>query len=401
MTQLEATNSVQDIYCKGLSCLKDRNYLAALGYFNQALNLEPNNVNIWDKQSITLRELGRYYEADVSKSQVHKLYYDQKLLSLPEEDLSLNNISSLDNNSSCAENPEFACTIDQANYWVEVANRAYHNLDFASEVDAYMRALEIQPDNHKNWYSLGIALRNLKSYDMAINAYQNALKIAPNFHLAWNGLGNALRDVREYSQALAAYNKAIAIAPDFHYAWHGIGNALRARQEYVAAIEAYEKAIRIAPRYHLSWYGLGNAFRDLGCHRQAIFAYGTVIKITPNFWRAWDGKGAVLASLGDYYEAIDTWQLGIDTLETHLPLNHEGCGELYSRLGAAQYSQSKSRAYALSSWLEAKDSYGKSLYHLERANLTDRYQEVLAEYNRLKQLCHNAKSTKQQLSRAS
>jgi tetratricopeptide (TPR) repeat protein len=388
MIQLEAKNNVQDIYCKGLSCLKDRDYVAALGYFNQALNLEPNNVNIWDKQSITLRELGRYYEADVSKSKVHKLYYDQKLLSLSEDDLPINDSSSYEDNS------ELTCTIDQASYWVEVANRAYYNFDFASEADAYMRALEIQPDNYKNWYSLGIALRHLKSSEMAINAYQNALEIAPNFHLAWNGLGNALRDIREYSQALTAYHKAIALAPDFHHAWHGMGNTLRARQEYVAAIEAYEKAIRIAPRYHLSWYGLGNAFRDLGCHQQALFAYETVIKIAPSFWRAWDAKGVVLASLEDDYEAIDTWQLGIDTLETHLPLNHEGCGELYSRLGAYQYAQGKNESYALPYYLAAKDSYGRALYHLERANLTDRYQELLAEYDRLKKICQGAKQNR-------
>lgn len=388
MIQLEK-NSVQDIYCKGLDCLKDRNYLGALDYFNQALNLEPNNVNIWDKHSITLRELGRYYEADVSKSKVHQLYYDQRLSSLSEDELPLNHDSSSGDNYG--DNTELTCTIDQSSYWVEVANRAYYNCDFASEADAYMRALEIQPDNYKNWYSLGIALRHLKSYKMAINAYQNALEIAPNFHLAWNGLGNALRDIREYSQALTAYSKAIALAPDFHYAWHGMGNTLRARQEYVAAIEAYEKAIRIAPRYHLSWHGLGNAFRDLGCHQQAIFAYTTVIKIAPSFWRAWDAKGAVLASLGDDYEAIDTWQLGIDTLETYLPLNHEGCGELYSRLGAYQYTQGKNHTDALPYCLEAKDSYGRALYHLERANLPDRYQELLAEYNSLKKICQSAK----------
>lgn len=396
MIQLEATNSVQDIYCKGLDCLKDRNYLAALDYFNQALILEPNNVNIWDKHSITLRELGRYYEADVSKSKVHKLYYDQKSLSLPEEDLPLQDSSTRADYTE--DNPELFCTIDQTNYWVEVANRAYYNFDFSSEADAYMRALEIQPDNHKNWYSLGIALRHLKSYEMAINAYQNALEIDPNFHLAWNGLGNALRDMREYGQALAAYHKAIALAPDFYHAWHGMGNTLRARQEYVAAIEAYEKAIRIAPRYHLSWYGLGNAFRDLGCPQQALFAYETVIKIAPSFWRAWDGKGAVLASLGDYHEAIDTWQLGIDTLETHLPLNHEGCGELYSRLGSYQYAQGKDQNYALPYCLEAKDSYGRALYHLERANLTDRYQELLAEYTHLKKICLGIKQERLKVS---
>lgn len=389
MIQLEARKSVQDIYCKGLGCLKDRNYVVALDYFNQALNLEPDNVNIWDKHSITLRELGRYYEADVSKSKVHQLYYDQRLPNLPEDELPLTqDASSRDNHGT---HPEFSSTIDHANYWVEVAHRAYHNRDFASEADAYMRALEIQPNNYRSWYTLGIALRHLKSYKMAINAYQNALELAPNFHLAWNGLGNALRDIQEYSQALTAYNRAIEIAPDFHYAWHGMGNTLRARQEYVAAIEAYEKAIRIAPRYHLSWYGLGNAFRDLGCYQQALFAYETVIKIAPSFWRAWDAKGEIIASVGDDYEAIDTWQQGIDTLEVHLPLNHEGCGELYYRLGSYQFTQGKNQAYALPHCLEAKDSYGRALYHLERANLPDRYQELLKEYEHLKKICGGMK----------
>lgn len=392
MVQLEITNSVQDIYCQGLSCLKARNYPAALDYFNQALTLEPNNVNIWDKHSITLRELGRYYEADVSKSKVHKLYYAPKLPRHPEEDLPLSEVS------PNGDDLKPDSIINQADYWVEVANRAYHNFDFASEADAYMQALEIQPSNHGNWYSLGIALRNLKSYNMAIDAYQNALEIAPNFHLAWNGLGNTLRDIREYDHALTAYRNAIALAPDFHYAWHGIGNTLRATQEYVAAIEAYEKAIRIAPRYHLSWHGLGNAFRDLGCYRQAIFAYEMVIKIAPDFWRAWDGKGYVLACLGNYQEAIDTWQLGIDTLETHLPLSHEGCGELYCRLGDYQHAQGKHQAYPLPYWLKAKDNYARALYHLEQTNLPDRYQEVLREYNCIKKICHSVKQERLKVS---
>ena len=387
MIKLETANSVQNIYCKGLDCLKARDYLAALDYFNQALALEPNNVNIWDKHSITLRELGRYYEADVSKSKVHKLYYAQKLPICSEEDLPINKGYPSDENKT-------NWVINQADYWVEVATRAYSNFDFASEAEAYMKALEIQPDSYSSWYSLGIALRNLKAYDMAIDAYHHALEIAPDFHLGWNGLGNALRDIRAYDQALSAYGKAIALVPDFHYAWHGIGNTLRATQEYVGAIEAYEKAIRIAPRYHLSWHGLGNAFRDLGCHRQAIFAYEMAIKIAPNFWRAWDGKGAVLISLGSYHEAVDTWSLGLDTLETYLPLNHEGCGELYCRLGYSQHAQGKRQAHPLPYWLEARDNYSRALYHLEQTNSPDRYQEVLDEYNRMKKIYRNGKQEK-------
>ena len=54
---------VLDLIEHGNSLLKSENYEDALSYFEQALILEPNNADIWNKKGVALRSLGRYDEA--------------------------------------------------------------------------------------------------------------------------------------------------------------------------------------------------------------------------------------------------------------------------------------------------------------------------------------------------
>ncbi len=351
--------SAQELYCHGLDCFKRRDFDSALGYFDRALALNPQDMNIWDKHHLTLVELGRHYEAEVSKNRAHRLFY-----------------------SSCQPGATVPAVLTSGNsveYWVDVANQAYLHHDYASEAEAYMAALEVQPDSHTLWYSLGIALRNLKKYDLALNAYQNSLQIEPNFHLAWHGLGNIYREKQQCYRAIDSYKKALQIEPNFHYAWHGLGNALIDLSEYVEAIKAYEKAISIDPQYHLSWYGLGNALRSLKCHKQAIFAYDRVIGLQRHFWRAWVAKGAALADRQDYLGAIAVWQNGL----THAKeiADYEGCADLYWQIGYHHYLYCKQGKDRHNHWLKAQENYAQALEYLAKTDHKKRYQELQDQYH--------------------
>ncbi len=54
---------VLDLVKKGNELLKSENYDDALSYFEQAVILEPNNPELWNKKGVALRSLGRYDEA--------------------------------------------------------------------------------------------------------------------------------------------------------------------------------------------------------------------------------------------------------------------------------------------------------------------------------------------------
>ncbi|MEK0320847.1 MAG: tetratricopeptide repeat protein [Nitrosopumilus sp.] len=56
-------DKIQDLVSKGQSFLKDGKYDDALGFFEQALLLNPDDPDLWNNKGITLRSMGRYEEA--------------------------------------------------------------------------------------------------------------------------------------------------------------------------------------------------------------------------------------------------------------------------------------------------------------------------------------------------
>ncbi len=56
-------SEIQNLVAKGQSFLKDGKFNDALGFFEQALLLNPDDPDLWNYKGITLRSMGRYEEA--------------------------------------------------------------------------------------------------------------------------------------------------------------------------------------------------------------------------------------------------------------------------------------------------------------------------------------------------
>ncbi len=56
-------SQVANLIKKGMELLENNNYEEALSYFDQALILESNDPDLWNKKGVALRSLGRYDEA--------------------------------------------------------------------------------------------------------------------------------------------------------------------------------------------------------------------------------------------------------------------------------------------------------------------------------------------------
>src|ERR1035437_2239344 len=122
------------------------------------------------------------------------------------------------------------------------------------------------------WFNKGLALDNLNKSDEAINAYEKAIEINPQDSDAWTGKGLALDNLNKYDEAIKAFDKAIEINPQDSYAWDGKGIALGGLGKYDEVIKAFDKAIEINPQDSLAWHSLAPRrmgvfrHRDL-CHR--------------------------------------------------------------------------------------------------------------------------------------
>src|SRR3972149_4143640 len=114
----------------------------------------------------------------------------------------------------------------------------------------------------KEWFEKGYQHSLNKEHDSAIEAYTKAIQLDPNYAFAYGNRGNAYADKGQYDRAIEDYNKAIALDPNDAPAYYNRGNAYYNKGQHDRAIEDYNKAIAIDPNYakaynnHVLAYGI-------------------------------------------------------------------------------------------------------------------------------------------------
>ena len=86
------------------------------------------------------------------------------------------------------------------------------------------------------------------SYQGAVNAYQKAMELDPTNGLHYSGLALAFVGLNQYGDALAAAKKGVELAANSQASYGSLGDVLAARKEYDQAIDAYRKAVDVAPQ---------------------------------------------------------------------------------------------------------------------------------------------------------
>jgi tetratricopeptide (TPR) repeat protein len=105
--------------------------------------------------------------------------------------------------------------------WERNAGRYYgllgraHVLDtsYQGAVDAYKKAMELDPTNGLHYSGLALAYVGLKQYDDALAAAKRGVELAANSQASYGALGDVYASRKEYDQAIDAYRKVVEIAP--------------------------------------------------------------------------------------------------------------------------------------------------------------------------------------------
>ncbi len=100
-------------------------------------------------------------------------------------------------------------------------------------------------DNPDSWYFLAEESVNQEQVKKAIEAFNRALKIEPNFPAAWFGLARAWRLLQNYEQVLEAARKGLTINPLDAGGLLLFGEACIHLKEYIKARQALEACLKI------------------------------------------------------------------------------------------------------------------------------------------------------------
>ena len=91
-------------------------------------------------------------------------------------------------------------------------------LQYHEAKEVFKKIVEIEPDNYRAHYNLGIANFNLDNIEKAKQCYEKALKIKPDYKHCFYNMGLIYEGEGDLQEALKYYNKALEIDPHFIYA---------------------------------------------------------------------------------------------------------------------------------------------------------------------------------------
>jgi len=159
---------------------------------------------------------------------------------------------------------------------------AYGNLkDSAKAIEDLNRAIELAPRDADAYYNRGVAYQNLKDSAKAIADYNRAIEFAPRLAVAYSGRGTAYYDLKEYTKAIADCNRAIELNPGYPDAYYNRGAAYRNLKEYTKAIADYNRAIELNPKYALAYGGRGLAYYYRNDYQRAIQDFDYALQLDP------------------------------------------------------------------------------------------------------------------------
>jgi len=129
--------------------------------------------------------------------------------------------------------------------WIRLGNVFDKHDRTRAEIEAFQKAIEINPTDGRSWYELGNLYFHTEAYDQAVDAFQKAIEIEPEFGWPYSNLALTLATQGKHEEAIPLYQKSIELLDtdkDKAMAWNRLGNVYRKLNRYEDALDAFHKA---------------------------------------------------------------------------------------------------------------------------------------------------------------
>ena len=176
--------------------------------------------------------------------------------------------------------------------------------DLEIAIDAYDKALRLNPDLVEAYNNRGSAKFTLGQHKAAIADFNEAIARNPDYAQIYNNRGLAKGALGQYDAAIADYDAAIARNPDNAEHYTNRGAARAALSQYEAAFADYDKALRLNPDFAGAYNNRGSAKFTLGQHEAAIADFNEAITRNPDYAQAYYNRGNAKDALGQHEAAI-------------------------------------------------------------------------------------------------
>ena len=174
-------------------------------------------------------------------------------------------------------------------------------------------------------FNLAVSFYSQRETLRAIQAYQKAIELNPAYIEAYNNLGIIYQELGDFSGAFETYQKAIEINPQYEKAYNNLGILLLFKGRLEEATEAFQKALTINPNNVECLINLGILFRKQGQSDKAVESYQKALAINPL-------RGETHYNIGLLYEEIENFELAVDHYQKFIQLSSKTYPVLASKV---------------------------------------------------------------------
>ena len=180
---------------------------------------------------------------------------------------------------------------------------------------------KMDQNSSKYWYDKGIILQSQNMMEDALDAYNKAIEIEPDNEYAWYNKGHVLEDLMEYDDALDAHIEVTRINPKNIDAWYSqAGIELCEYENFGGAIRALNHVLKINPNHVPSLDKMGVAFSELGKIEEAIAYFAKIMFIDPNNDFAKYEMTGLLGQISDMPDALDVYDRLLETIPDNVDI---------------------------------------------------------------------------------
>ncbi|MFH1753075.1 MAG: tetratricopeptide repeat protein [Candidatus Omnitrophota bacterium] len=191
--------------------------------------------------------------------------------------------------------------------------------DYWSDSETFCkRTLRYNPRSSWMYNNLGNALYAQEKKEEAIEAYLEAVELDPDFDYAYYNLATAYGGIGRDEEAVSFFKKAIDANPNYAHAYNNLGVAYIRMQNIEDAVSCYRAAIKIKPDYADAYFNLGNALFTLGSVEESVDSFKKAIEIEHNHINAYHNLATVYLRTKERGKAIEIYHKILD-LEPDYP----------------------------------------------------------------------------------
>lgn len=178
----------------------------------------------------------------------------------------------------------------------------------ADALEAYHRAISLQPKFTDALYHLGNLYLRVGMPEAAIPHYELAHALCPDHPGILNNWGTALRRQGRLQEAHQCFQTVVQVDPNSFIGHNNLGNACRDLGDRVGAEQCYQRSLAIKPDYVPAVNNLGNLFLEAQSSEQAAACFRKAIALQPNLPDVHNNLGDLYAAAGQPDEAVHCYR---------------------------------------------------------------------------------------------